>query len=104
MSRDDDFRVRVGRIRDRGGCRRTKPFVGRVLASAQKAGGLYAGRQRSARSTFGRGRAAAFLATGTLTDRSRSVVIKARVVRQGARAVPLSKHLRYLRRDGVTKD
>src|ERR1700724_1113020 len=104
MSRDDDFHVRLGRVRNQGrGANR--PFIGRVLASAQKAGGLSTGRRRAARSTFGRGRAAAFLAGISLTNRSRVVVVKARVVRHktGASA-PLSAHLRYLERDGVTKE
>ena len=59
MSRDDDFDVRLGRVRNQGrGV--NKPFVGRVLASAHKAGGLSTGRRRGSRSTFGRGRAARF--------------------------------------------
>jgi hypothetical protein len=70
----------------RGAGRRPKPFIGRVLASAQKAGGLSAGRRRNARSTFGCGRPAAFLANRSLTDRSRRVVVKARVVQQKAGA------------------
>jgi type IV secretory pathway VirD2 relaxase len=104
MSRDDDFQVRLGRVRNQGrGANR--PFVGRVLASAHKAGGLTTGRRTAGRSTFGRGRSAAFLADHPLTDRSRRVVVKARVVRQKAGAsTPLSAHLRYLRRDGVTKE
>ena len=104
MSRDDDFYIRIGRIRDRSG-RRPKPFIGRVLASAEKAGGLSISRRRSTRSTFGRGRPAAFLASRSLIDRSRRVLVKARVVRQKAGAsAPLSAHLRYLRRDGVSKE
>jgi type IV secretory pathway TraG/TraD family ATPase VirD4 len=59
MARDNDLHVRIGRIRDRGADRRPKLFVGRVLASAQKAGGLYATRRTGTRSTFGRGRPAA---------------------------------------------
>src|ERR1700737_4363717 len=103
MSRHDDFHVRLGRVRNQGrGV--NKPFVGPVLASAHKAGGLNTGRRMAPRSTFGRGRAAALLAGRPLTDRSRGVVVKARVVRQKAGAAPLSAHLRYLRRDGVTKD
>src|SRR5437764_215315 len=104
MSPDDDFHVRLGGVRNQGrGV--NKPFVGRILASAQKAGGLYAGRRRGTRSTFGRGRPAAFLAGRSLTARSRRVVVKARVVRQKAGAsAPLSAHLRYLRREGVTKE
>jgi type IV secretory pathway VirD2 relaxase len=62
-------------------------------------------RRRSARSTFGRGRPAALLAGRSLTDRSCRVVVKARVVRQKAGAsAPLSAHLSYLRRDGVSKE
>jgi type IV secretory pathway VirD2 relaxase len=38
-----------------------------------------------------------------LTGRSRVVVIKTRVVRHSARATPLTAHLNYLRRDGVTR-
>src|ERR1700730_4850204 len=104
MTRDDDFHVRLGRVCNQGrGV--TKPFVGRIPASVQKAGGLYVGRRRGTRSTFGRGRAAAFLAGGSLTARSRRVVVKARVVRQKAGAsAPLSAHLRYLRREGVSKE
>src|ERR1700736_1331820 len=104
MSRDDDFHVRLGRVRNQGrGV--NKPFVGRVLASAEKAGGVFPGRRRNAHSTFGRGRPAAFLASSSLADRSRRVVVKARVVRQKAGALaPLSAHLSYLRRDGVSKE
>src|ERR1700730_342917 len=104
MTRDDDFHVRLGRVCNQGrGVNR--PFVGRVLASAQKAGGLYVGRRRGTGSTFGRGRPAAFLAGGSLPARSRRVVVQARVGRPktGASA-PLSAHLRYLRREGVSKE
>src|SRR4051794_27824727 len=104
MTRDDDLQVRVGRIRNRGAAHRPKPFIGRVLASAQRAGGLSPGRSNRVRSTFGRGRPAAFVANRSLSDRSRRVVVKARVVRQKAGAsAPLSAHLSYLRRDGVSK-
>jgi hypothetical protein len=105
MSRDDDFQLRIGRIGDRGARRHPKPFISRVLVSAEKAGGLSTGRRRTARSTFGRGRPAGFLANRTITGRSRRVVIKARVVRQKTGATAsLSAHLAYLRRDGVTKE
>ena len=99
MNRDDDLRIRPGRIRDGG--TNGKPFVARVLASAEKAGGISVERHRNSRSSFGRGRAAAFSASQMLTHRSRSVVVKARVVKHSLRATPLSAHLTYLRRDGV---
>ncbi|MCP9320679.1 DUF3363 domain-containing protein [Acetobacter persici] len=106
MNGDEEFRVRPGRIRSTR-ARQARPFVTQVLASVQRAGGrvsragkISAGR----RSSFGRGRAAAHAANRLLTNRSRGVVIKARVVRHAPRAMPLTAHLRYLRREGVTRD
>jgi type IV secretory pathway VirD2 relaxase len=105
MTRDDDLRVRIGRIRDRGSARRAKPFIAQALAAAEKAGGLH---RRSGRTTrnagFGRGGAANLAAVRLMTARTRSVVIKTRVVRHGTKHAPLDAHLVYLRRDGVTKD
>ena len=103
-TRDDDLHIRLGRIRSRG-TRRTKPFIAQALAAAEKAGGLArASRSRARRSAFGRGRAASLAAIRLLTDRSRGVVIKARVVRHGMKRAPLNAHLSYLRREGVTRD
>jgi type IV secretory pathway VirD2 relaxase len=103
--RDDDFRLRPGRIRSRGS-QRGRPAIAQALAAAQRAGGLSAGGARSAGrgfSTFGRGRAASIRATHRLGSRTRNVVVKARVVRHGGRA-SLAAHLGYLQRDGVTRD
>jgi type IV secretory pathway VirD2 relaxase len=104
MSRDDDIRVRPGRIRStKPG--RAKSFVSRVLAATQKAGGLHrSGARGKGRGAFGRGRAASVSALRGLTSHSRGVVIKARVVRHGPRSAPLTAHLTYLQRDGVTRD
>jgi type IV secretory pathway VirD2 relaxase len=106
MTRDDDLRVRPGRIRDVKVPRRARTFVAQALAATEKAGGFQRGGQRhpSSRSTFGRGRTAAVQARARLRPESRVVAIKARVVRHGIRAAPLSTHLSYLRRDGVTRD
>ncbi|MFE8874054.1 relaxase/mobilization nuclease domain-containing protein [Acetobacter persici] len=106
MKNDDDFRVRPGRIRSPG-TQRARPFIAQALAATQRAGGMGRGRQGtggSGRSTFGRGRVASAHANRFLTSRLRGVVIKARVVKHGPRAAPLTPHLRYLRREGVTKD
>lgn len=104
MTRDDDLRIRPGRIRSRGG--RAKPFLARALAAAEMAGGLprRAGATPKRASTFGRGRAASLSAVRLLRDRSRLVTVKARVVRQRGRGAPLAAHLAYLRREGVTRD
>ena len=109
-SRDDDFNPRPGRIRHGNqGAKRPKSFVGEVMRAAKKAG--HRGqtfRQSSGtvgRSTFGRGRRAAL----SLASRSsgRRVVVMSRIVRHRGgrfRSAPLSKHLAYLKRDGVTRD
>jgi len=104
-SGDDDLRVRLGRVRDRGRVRRAKPFIAQALAAAEKAGGFKRRTGAGPRtSTFGRGRAASFLAGTRRSHRARSAMVKARVVRHGTKRAPLSSHLEYLRRDGVTKD
>jgi type IV secretory pathway VirD2 relaxase len=105
MRGDDDLRVRLGRVRDQGRARRSKPFIAQALAAAQRAGGFKHRSAHSVRgSTFGRGRSASFAAAHRMTGRSRNVAVKARVVRHGRQQTPLRTHLEYLRREGVTKD
>src|SRR5271157_5568233 len=109
-TRDDDLHVRPGRIRHGNqGAKRPKTFVGEVMRAAKKAGhrGKSFGRSggSAGRSTFGRGRRAA-LSLST-RPRGRRVVIMTRIVRhQGSkfRSAPLSKHVAYLKREGVTRD
>ena len=109
-TRDDDFNPRPGRIRHGNqGAKRPKSFVGEVMRAAKKAGhrGQTFGRSggTKGRSTFGRGRRAAL----SLASRSsgRRVVVMTRIVRHRGgrfRSAPLSKHVAYLKRDGVTRD
>ena len=109
-SRDDDFNPRPGRIHHGNrGAKRPKSFVGEVMRAAKKAGHRGQTFKRSGgsagRSTFGRGRRAA-LSLGSRSS-SRRVVVMARIVRHRGgrfRSAPLSKHLAYLKRDGVTYD
>jgi type IV secretory pathway VirD2 relaxase len=101
MTRDDDLHIRLGRIRSRDS--RSRPFIAQALTAAEKAGGLAHPARRARAGKFGRGRAAS-LSASRLTDRSRRVVVKARVVRHRLSRAPLSAHLTYLRREGVTKD
>lgn len=104
MSRDDEINVRPGRIRSKTPAR-GKSFVARVLVATQKAGGLHrSGARGNSRGAFGRGRAASLGALRGLSSASRVVVVKARVVRHSQKSAPLSAHLSYLRRDGVTRD
>lgn len=98
---DDDFQLRVGRIRSRTSDG-PRTFVGQALAAAQRAGGLVQrGTPRSG--VFGRGRTAS-LAAHRSGARTRGAVVKARVVRQGGGRAPLATHLNYLQREGVTPD
>ena len=107
--RENDLRIRPGRIRDNGrGAAKPKSFVGQVMRAARKAGYTgrgFAGAKGNGGSRFGRGRSAALALS--LHSPSRRVVIKARVVRhQGTRfrSAPLVKHVTYLQREGVTRD
>jgi type IV secretory pathway VirD2 relaxase len=101
---DDEFKIMMGRGR------RNESFINQVLRAARKAGydGSTAGRRNGPRcghSTFGRGRTA--FGHGRLFGAERRVVVKARVVRHRGRALssaPLSAHVAYLERDGVTRD
>ncbi len=106
---DSDLRIRLGRIRS---TRAPKPksFINQVLRAAKKAGHTpgqtMAGRRSAAygRSTFGRGRLA--YSRSRLFGPTRRVVVKARVIRHKGpafRSAPLTAHLSYLKRDGVTR-
>ncbi|WP_141340111.1 DUF3363 domain-containing protein [Bradyrhizobium sp. USDA 3458] len=136
----DDFRIRPGRVRNRGTRvnARDLPFLTEVQIAVRKAGGnpRQIGRgPESAGSRNGqgsgrfnaRGRGARVVASlprdggGWQQDpsgrfRSRRVVVKARVVKlnpqrgsrgpkmRGAASKAADAHLRYLERDGVTRD
>lgn len=109
-SRDDDrFRVKPGAPKGGvgdGSGQRSQRFVSHVLKqvsmSGAKASGLGGARPAS---TFGRGQVAAGRAGQTLAVTARRVVIKSRyVVLKKAGAKSVSTHLRYIERDGVTRD
>lgn len=105
-SRDDDrFRVRPAPPKSRAD-RGSERFVSQVLKEVSKAGATAsAARGTRPPSTFGRGRVAAGFAGRTLNVRARRVVIKSRyVVLKKAGAKSVSTHLRYIERDGVTRD
>ena len=105
----EDFRVRPGRIRGtRAG--KSKSFVNQVLRAAKRAGHTapQSGPGKPTgfgRSTFGRGRLA--FSRNRLFTPTRRVVVKARVARHAGRAfrsAPVSAHVAYLKREGVTRD
>lgn len=110
--RDSDFNIRPGRIKT---TRAPKPksFINQVMRAAKKAGHTGSARpsSRSGRasatghSTFGRGRIS--FSRNRLFSPNRRVVVAARIARHSGRAfrsAPMSAHLSYLKREGVTRD
>ncbi len=103
-SRQDDelrFRPQPGKPQQRG-----QPFVNQVLRQANKAGTgkpRKAGHQPGAR--LGRGHVAARFSAQQLPSNARRVTIKTRLVnlRQAGKRSTLS-HLRYIERDGVSRE
>ncbi|UVC15141.1 relaxase/mobilization nuclease RlxS [Mesorhizobium onobrychidis] len=104
---DDEFRPKLGRIGSRGS-KAGKRFASQVRAAINRAGGRPPRGGRFNGSRAGRGGAAAALLKSRdryAAFRQRRVVVKARVVKlagkgqDGARA-----HLRYIQRDGVTRE
>ncbi len=99
------FRVRPGAPKSRPGPRSPR-LISQVLKEVSRAGAKASGKpgMRPA-STFGRGRVAAGILGQGLGRNARRVVIKSRFVvlkKAGARSV--STHLRYIERDGTTRD
>ncbi|MDR6624487.1 DUF3363 domain-containing protein [Caulobacter segnis] len=103
---DDEFLLRPGRI---GADRSAKParFIGQVRRAVEAAGDAGGGRRAGSRSRPG-GRLARGAGRARDTGQAgRRVVVKARIVRQSGsryRAAPLSRHIAYLQREGVTRD
>jgi type IV secretory pathway VirD2 relaxase len=109
MTNDDQFRIQPGRIRTTR-VAKSKSFANQVLRAAKRAGhitGKSTGGHKHGlgRSGFGRGRIS--FARERLFNPARRVIVKARIVRhQGKafRSAPLSAHLAYLKRDGVSRN
>lgn len=110
MSEDGEFRVRPGKAK-RGAAqsRNARGLVAEVLRVAAKSGGGkrpgWGGSRRRGQSSFGRGRTS--FARSRLFGSGRRVLVKALPVRHrvaGRRMAPLSAHIAYLKREGVTRD
>ena len=102
---EDRFRVKPAAPKSRGGPS-SKRFVSQVLKKVSKTGAKSASKSlgRPA-NTFGRGRVAAAVAGQRLGPNARRVVIKSRfVVLRRASPNSAAVHLRYIERDGVTRD
>ena len=103
-SDDDRFRTRPAPPRAKPGSKSDR-YVSRVLKEVSKAGYPSLARGSRSPSAFGRGRAAAAMRGRKLGPRARRVVIKSRFVilaRAGQKSV--TTHLRYIERDGTTRD
>ena len=110
MSEDREFRIRPGKAkRSKAGARVARGLVAEVLRVAARSGGGkrggWGGAHRRGQSSFGKGRTA--FARSRLFGSGRRVLVKALPMRHriGARAMaPLSAHIAYLKREGVTRD
>ncbi|MBZ9649731.1 hypothetical protein K9B33_19520 [Sphingobium sp. 3R8] len=99
---DDDFELWLGRIgaKDRS--------VGQTLARARRAGGMASAKgRRFTGAAIGRGAGVGRVlgASQRMSGlRARRVVVKARIVKLGGKGMAAAAHLRYLQRDGTTRE
>lgn len=110
VSKDREFRIRPGKARrSKAHGRNARGLVAEVLRIAAMSGGsqrgLWGGSRRRGQSSFGKGRTA--FARSRLFGSGRRVLVKALPVRHRIgvrRMAPLSAHVAYLKREGVTRD
>ena len=105
---DDEFEPRLGKIQA-GGSKLGQKYLGRILASVALAGGIKRiGKSRFDGSRIGRGASIGRIlgSRDRLAGlRARRGVIKARIIKlAGKGAKNAAAHLRYIQRDGVTRD
>ena len=110
MADENEFEPRLGRIRHRGG-KRARTYLGRVLAAANLARGgaaMLGNRKGFSGSRIGRGAGIGrMLASrgGTAAYARRRVIIKASIVKLAGKGLAgAAAHLRYLQRDGTTRE
>lgn len=99
MAGSDDFDLWLGRIGS------DTPTVGKTLARARRAGGDGSGSgRRFTGARLGRGNGVGrVLGRGASGAGARRVVVKSRIVKLG-KGMAAAAHLRYLQRDGTTRD
>ncbi len=108
MARDDDFEPRLGKIRN-AGAGRSRRYLHQVLQAVSQAGGTHSkSRARFQGNHIGRGCGVGRVLASRdryAAYRSRRVVVKTRIVKlQGKGLAGAQRHLRYLQRDGVTRE
>ena len=107
-TRDDDFEPKLGRKRPER-ANRARKYLHRVIGAVALAGGMrLAGRRRFAGARLGKGAAMGrLLGAGDRHAglRGRRAVVKTRLVRFGGKGFAAARaHLRYIQRDGVTRE
>lgn len=106
MTHDDDFEPRLGKIANRIATRE-RTYMQRVLQAVTLAGPKRAARAFTG-SRIGRGTGAGrVLATRDAfsAQRQRRVVVKSRIVKLAGKGIAAARaHLRYIQRDGVTRE
>ncbi len=109
MAQEDDFELWLGRIGDLGRGS-SKRFANRVRRAAQLAGGprVHGGARKFDGSRIGRGAGAGRVLSSGPRYRgqtARRVVVKASIVKLGRKGLArASAHMRYLQRDGTTRE
>jgi len=106
MSDDDDFKPKLGKPRA-GGSKSGRKFLHQVLAASNLArGGV--GKSNFSGSRIGRGAGVGRVLASRdrhAAFRQRRVIIKSRIVKLAGKGMNGAKaHLRYIQRDGVTRD
>lgn len=111
MADENDFEPRLGRMRAKGRGAKPRRFLSRVIAATNLArGGALSGRAKSSftGTRIGRGAGAGRMLASRdryAAFRQRRVIVKARTVSLRGKGLGAAKaHLRYVERDGTTKD
>jgi type IV secretory pathway VirD2 relaxase len=107
MTAGDDFEPKLGKIRG-SEPKVAKSFRSKVLHATRRAGGSnFRSKSASSASKFGRGAGAGHVlkTLPSKTARHRRVVVKARFVKLAGKGLQAaSAHLKYIQRDGVTRE
>lgn len=109
MSGDDDFKPKLGKIRSRGS-KGGRKFLHQVLAASNLARGGAGGTRKSrfTGSRIGRGAGVGRVLANRdryAAFRQRRVIIKSRIVKLAGKGMDGAwAHLRYIQRDGVTRE
>ena len=106
MKHDDDFEPKLGRIRP-GEAHHERRYLQDVLKGVARAGGSSKRRDGFSGKHGGRGSGIGRVLAGRdryAAFRSRRVIVKSRIVKLQGKLDAARAHLRYVQRDGVTRE